>query len=260
MKFKNVLLVSAMVLTSLSISKVNAKQIADEKCYNYYSKDEINYILEQSDPKDLDLTCKNGTIFTDEKLYKDEHLNEDIPAPYYFTTTLDVPTYQQEKNYYCGYASTKEVIQFITGSSKSQSQYASEMGTSGSSAVVYKIRNLLNKYVSAPKYSYTLGTNYSLESFKNLVQNNINNKRPIIMHAKANSLPLYKNASSNVWHYYVINGYSVSAEGNAKYIMYVDSFKANYGSGSTLGRHDAPVSDVLKTVQVSGKSHYIIHS
>ena len=44
MKFKNVLLVSAMVLTSLSISKVNAKQIADEKCYNYYRKDEINYI------------------------------------------------------------------------------------------------------------------------------------------------------------------------------------------------------------------------
>lgn len=259
MKIK-MILTGSILLSLLSINSANANNI-NEKCYNYYTAQEIEYIIRESDPNDLDLTCSNGTIYTSQKNYDDLHLNENVPMPTYFTAQLNVPTFKQEENYYCGYASVKEVLQHINGTSKSQSTYASEMGTSGSSAVVYKIKNLLNNYISSPKYTYSLGRNYTLDTFKSLVENNIANNRPIIMHAKANYLTLYQNASFDIWHYYVIDGHTITGnEDNVKYIYYVDSWEANYGSGNTLGSHQDLTINALNSVQTTESSRYIIHS
>lgn len=246
------------VIFGKSIFNVSALEDVSEKCYSLYTEEQIEYILEQSDPNDLDLTCKNGTIFSEEKISNDENLNKDIPTPFYFTNELNVTAYKQEKTYGCGYASVKEVLQNINGTSKSQSQYESEMGNAGSSAIVYKVRNILNKYISGAKYTYNTGNTYSLDSFKSLIVNSITNKRPVIMHSISNSLPLYKKSSAKVYHYYVIDGYSYNASGAGDYMFYVDSFSGNFGDGNTFGKHRATGEEAFASVNIDGR--YIIHA
>ncbi len=257
---RKILIMGVLTLGLLSINKINASALesVSEKCYSQYTEEQIKYILEQSDPKDLDLTCANDTIFSKEKILNDENLNKDVPTPFYFTNELNVTAYKQEKSYGCGYASVKEVLQNINGTSKSQSQYESEMGNAGSSAVVYKIRNILNNYISGAKYTYTLGNTYSLDSFKSMVVNSITNKRPVIMHSISNSLPLYKRSSAKVYHYYVIDGYSYNAFGAGEYMFYVDSFSRDFGDGNTFGKHRATGKEAFDSVNISGR--YVIHA
>lgn len=37
----------------------------------------------------------------------------------YFTDDMDVTLFLQDRNYYCGYAATKEVMHYLNGTSKS---------------------------------------------------------------------------------------------------------------------------------------------
>ncbi len=78
----------------------------------------------------------------------------DPDAPF---ITLNVPVYQQETSYWCGPATVKQVVQFIKGSSESQSNYAKLLGTTTSgtdmTVIAEKLRTLTGKnYVY---YSFT---------------------------------------------------------------------------------------------------------
>ena len=68
--------------------------------------------------------------------------------------TLNVQYFKQENGYYCGPATTKQVLNFFNGSSLSQSQYARDLGTTTSGTVFPNIAGVLNKYQSKCNYVY----------------------------------------------------------------------------------------------------------
>lgn len=77
-----------------------------------------------------------------------------FPDDYLSETTLNVPAYKQETSYWCGPATTKQTMQFLTGSSNSQSSIASSLGTTSSGTDGTKIVKYLNNNQS--HYYYTI--------------------------------------------------------------------------------------------------------
>lgn len=236
------------------------------KACEKYTAEEYNYIIQQSDPNDLDLSCKNGTLYTDEYL---ESIKNDSTVNYvndndgisllYFTDQtfkLSIPSYKQEKNNWCGPANIKQVLQFINGTSKSQATYAKETKTDeNGSAYVYLVRNILNKYTKSGYYSYTLGTNYNETSFRALVKENVHANKPLILHAKTKTLVKYN--KTNLGHYITVGGLSeADYPGMDKTIIYFDTYSHNYGNGNTFGEQRDLLTNVFNTVNVSGR--YII--
>lgn len=151
----------------------NVSADTKKNCENY-TAEEYNYIVKNTDPVDLDTTCSNGTLYTDEYLLQLENeldkslINSSVQSRYY-VNKLSVTNYRQDNDYYCGPANVKQVVQYLNGSSASQSTYASYMGTNSTDGTyVYAIRNALNNYTSQ-SYSYVLGSNYNASSFSTLV-------------------------------------------------------------------------------------------
>lgn len=78
--------------------------------------------------------------------------------------TLSVPVYTQETNYYCGPATTKQTMQYLTGKSDSQTTIAKAMGTTKNGTDGTRIVSYLNSKQS--KARYTIYTNPSLDTMK----------------------------------------------------------------------------------------------
>lgn len=138
----------------------------------------------------------------------------------YTSRTLNVPTYQQETNYWCGPASIKETLQFLNGSSLSQSQYASNMQTNSSDGtIVWKLTNELNNNQS--KHTYIYEDVSSVSRFNAILIADILDSDvgvPFILHALTGSLYMY---NGNVLHHYlVVNGGNQSTQK----VTYVDSW------------------------------------
>ena len=95
----------------------------------------------------------------------------------YFVEKLDIPVYEQQKNYYCGPANIKMVVQYLEGSSDNQSVYANYMGTdSYQETNAYDMYRALNHYTSkswVETWHYDLTTS----SFANLVKSNIDSNK-----------------------------------------------------------------------------------
>lgn len=233
-------------------------------CTDYYTEEEYNYIVTNTDPIDLDLTCSNETLFTNEYLTGvHNHLNsinsqaKKILSSKYLVYKLNVPNFRQQNNYYCGPANVKQVLHYLNGTSLTQNQYASQLGTT-TSTYVYKIRDVLNNN-STQTYSYTLGNNYNVSSFTNLVKTRTSQGKPIILHARTNSLYMYN--YNDLRHYLTVNGHTLSAvwdDYNGIFnIYYVDTYYEDFGRGSVLGEHMDSTDNVFGTVNISGR--YIIH-
>lgn len=258
MNFKRLLMFSTICALAFSTS-VSAD--TNNNCGNY-TDEEYDYIIKNTNPNDLDTTCSNGTLFTDEYLLGVENeldsLDENTIQPRYYVTKLSITNYQQENGYYCGPANIKQVVQFLNGSSSSQSTYANYMGTNSTDGTyVYAMKNALNNYTSQ-SYSYVLGSNYTSSSFSTLVKNKISANKPIILHANTSSLTMYNGTS--LGHYLTVNGYTYTAafgdSTGIDNIYYVDTWYGSYGNGSVLGEHMDTTSNVFNTVNSS--SRYII--
>lgn len=241
----------------------------------------INYILENAAPEDIYM--ENGTIKYTEEYQKilDEknkqveksyqkylntksmkisdllitNNNENVALPNgfcYTTRTLDVPTYQQEKNYWCGPAAVKEVLHFLNGSSSSQSTYATNMNTENDkSTYVYRLRNELNARQSTHTYQYEDITTES--RFTEILISDVMDSEvgvPFVLHALTGSL--YRYNGTTLHHYLVVNGGDMSKQT----VTYVDSWASDYGRGTTLGRWTDSRSNVANTVLTSGR--YVI--
>ena len=171
-----------------------------------------------------------------------------------FTKTY--PNYKQETSYYCGPASVKQAIQWINGSSASQSTYASAMGTnSDSGTIVYNLtRYGLNAYQSKYDYGFTqVSTMRDEWRLWEIVQNNIlYEKLPVIAHAILDDLYMYNGVKGG--HYITITGYYddyLGAEYNT--FEYVDSYSANYGRGDTFGVHDIGFYELYESLRSNGR-------
>lgn len=67
---------------------------------------------------------------------------------------VSVPVYEQANGYYCAPATVKQVTQFISGSSKTQAQIASDLGTTTSGTDMTRIPDVLNGYIGSTHYFY----------------------------------------------------------------------------------------------------------
>ncbi len=222
--------------------------------------DEGRYLVENTDPADYYID-ENGNF-----KYTNNYLNSQPSNDYYQKTrnavcwgarNLSITNYTQSNSYYCGPANVKQVLQYINGSSLSQSTYASNMGTNSSGTYVYRIRNELNNKQSYHTYAYTQMGSGDLEKFKNIISSDIfygNDTEvkgiPVILHALTKALPIYN--SHNTGHYLTVSGYSAIA----RTVTYVDTNSSNYGNGNVLGSHTVSAEIMFQTV--SG-SRYVIH-
>lgn len=179
------------------------------------------------------------------------------------TRTLNVPTYQQETSYWCGPANIKQVIQYINGSSQSQSTYASDMGTNSSDGTyVYRMTNELNAKQSTFTYAHYQMSSSDKQSLALGISISIGQGKPCIFHARTEHLYMYNGKA--LGHYITGRGYSFSgfetasidADTNALdgTVYYTDPYSSNQGRGNTLGNH----SDSLTNIANSLNGRYLI--
>lgn len=72
---------------------------------------------------------------------------------------LPVECFIQENNYYCGPATTKQVLHYINGTSLSQDEYAAALGTTTDGTDMTMIRDVLNANQTKKTYTYAyIGT------------------------------------------------------------------------------------------------------
>lgn len=127
----------------------------------------------------------------------------------YFVEKLDIEVFKQEKDYYCGPANIKMVVQYLESSSESQSVYANYMGTDDAGeSNAYDMWRALNHYTSR-SWTESWYSEYSTSSFANLVKNNIDDNKPLILNARTKTLYMYNGV--NLGHYITISGYTYTA-------------------------------------------------
>lgn len=182
---------------------------------------------------------------------------------------LDIPTYQQERYYWCGPANIKQVIQYMTGSSDSQSTYASSMGTNSSDGTyVYKMANELNKRQSIHTYTYTQMSSSSKQTLANNIVFSTDFGRPCIFHSRTQYLYMYN--GNSLGHYLTCRGYNFSGFSTASIedgeystlsntvapssttldgtVYYTDSYYKDFGNGSVLGNHSDSLDNILNSL------------
>lgn len=138
---------------------------------------------------------------------------------------------QQENNYYCGPASVKQTLNFILGSSATQSQsyYANNMGTNSSNGTyVYKIKEELNNNQSVNDYGWREIVN-GVDTFWDPVYYDSKTANvPLIARVDTGELNAYNDVS--LTHYVTIIGYHKM---DGKKIIYTDSYN---GIDGVFGR------------------------
>ncbi len=239
--------------------------------------DNLDYVLDNTSL--YDLTIENGKIiYSNEYISLMEEKNAQLEKSYqkylnsqslnvnvislqsisggvstngfcYSNRTLSVQTFQQETSYWCGPASVKETLQFINGSSLSQSQYASNMSTNSTEGTyVYRVTNELNARQSRHTYAHETGV--SATKFNTIIISDILDSDvgvPFILHAITGSLYMYN--GTNINHYLVVNGANMITQT----VTYIDSYANNYGRGTTLGQHTDSRSNVYNTINIANR-------
>ncbi len=276
MKFKRKLLLATAIASIVAIAPFSAFALSEEP-----RNENMDYILKNANPDDIYLD-ENGKIqYSNNYMNLMEEKNKQLNDSYqkylqtkdlmisdngiqttnnavirkgfcYNDRTLNVPTYQQERNHWCGPAAVKETLQFLNGSSLTQAQYASNMQTDADgSTFVYKLTNELNARQSKHTYQYEDVTNES--RFTQILIADVMDSDvgvPFILHALTGSL--YRYNGNTLHHYLVVNGGNMPQQK----VTYVDSWNYDYGRGTTLGRYTDTRSNVANTVTSSGR--YVI--
>lgn len=161
-------------------SRIGGKRIMKKKimalliCCMVLGLTQSVYAMEPEDCNG-DLSIEEGAeeyVLTVEDALRNEQKWKNIEqmkkrsAPSTVSYTLDVPTFQQEKNYYCGPATVKQTIHFLNGSSNSQSFYAGEndlnnsnkLGTTSNGTDMTRIAPVLRYYTGADYNYVSIGT------------------------------------------------------------------------------------------------------
>lgn len=157
----------------------------------------------------------------------------------------------QIKTWWCGYATTLQTLYglgkqgTVSGSTDAQKQtkIANDMGDPNNSAIVYKICNYLNARLSTGKYSYYLGSSQTVHSFSGLVGSSLMLDRPVILHARTQSLPYYN--GKNLAHYLSLDTIEVAKNK----VRIVD---CNYDT-RYQGTHYVSIAEAYGTVSPAGR-------
>lgn len=255
-------IISATLLILMVLS-INIYSLANTSSNDITTESEY-YRLNGGTKEDLLQNEKN-------KIKSDLEMQENLVQPLAtYSKTLNITTYQQETSYWCGPANIKQVIQYLTGSSESQSTYASDMGTNSSDGTyVYKMVQELNAKQSKFTYAYYEVSSNDTQTVASYIFSNIQAGKPCIFHSQTKYLYLYNGKS--LGHYITGRGYNFSGITTASVgetetqstastnaisgtVYYTDPYSNDYGRGSTLGNH----SDSLTNICNSMSGRYLI--
>ena len=228
---KKILLLFTAIIFMMSTSNVSAS----EGC-GVYTEEDLAFYESLNRPDIYDLSCSNGTPFTDEYL---ETLNQDpnVMTRRYFTNKIDVPAFEQLPNY-CGPASMKQAIHAIRGTSSSQEYYGTLVGTNTSAGTDQRyIAGAMNSELGISNYTYVWTNSLTNSQFYNIVKRSIDLGYPPIMHIRMEEMPAY-NYSNSGGHFVTISGHTITGIIGDDYspinIYYVDPNRA-YNNGSAFG-------------------------
>lgn len=180
---------------------------------------------------------------------------------YIYNRVLNVPTYKQEKSYWCGPACLQMVIKYVTGSLISQATLASEAGTTPTSGTyVYKMAETLRAHSVNSKY-YSV---YNVD-FDTTLRSSLDKGIPAIAHLCTRYLPAYN--GKNYGHYVVLRGRYIYfndpgiddpqsveeiCEGEIAQAIYINElyYTDPYdGLPGVYGRHTVPPSVMLNAIK-----------
>jgi hypothetical protein len=131
-------------------------------------------------------------------------------AATYTAATISVTYYKQENGYYCGPATTKQTIQYLNGTSDSQSTIATALGTTTDGTDGTKIVDYLNNKQS--KIYWTIASDTSTSGLQTRISASITGttKRPPVARTKFSKGGNWKYATAG--HFMNISGYSANME------------------------------------------------
>lgn len=221
----------AFSLFIIGVNNVNALS----KCSDL-SEEDLQFYASLNRPDIYDLSCSNGTPYTDEYIENINNSSNGI-TPRYFTNKISVTPVEQLSGY-CGPASMKQAIQAIKGESKTQQYYGTLVGTNTSAGTDQRyIARAMNSELGISRYTYVWTNSLSDSEFYSIVNKSINLGYPPIMHIRMEKMPAY-NYSNNGGHFVTISGHTITGVVDNDYsvisIYYVDPNKA-YNNGSAFG-------------------------
>ena len=162
--------------------------------------------------------------------------------------TLNVPSKEQSNGSCCSGAAAWAVLKTLKGSSfkKTDLQLFKEMGSTG---VVYKVRNIINKYLGTSTYGY--GTYKNQKAFENAVIKSIAAGYPVIALVKINSSTYFKYKTNG--HFTCLSGYKINADGTVQFRV-TDSYK----TGKNGGTFWIPAKTFFSYSKAHGYPYYLI--
>ncbi|WP_374722718.1 C39 family peptidase [Peribacillus tepidiphilus] len=143
---------------------------------------------------------------------------------------LSVPSFKQETNYWCGPATTKQVLHYLTGSSKSQSDYASDLGTTTVGTDFTRIDDVLNKYQSKNTYVYASIGDYA--SWTSKTDWGLEHNYPAVLDLKIT--PSYMPKYTTTVEGHILNVSGIDSRNSPVQMRLTDPFDQG-GRGVTLG-------------------------
>lgn len=161
---------------------------------------------------------------------------------------LDVLFFQQQETDTCSAASIRMLLSYY-GVSVSEQEYMTTAG--GDYAVIYRMTEMINGYISGTSYNFTDLGNYTEYQFRYLLNDNINNSHPMIIGIAIldESDPYFEYTSDG--HYVVITGaFYDSEEGACKVVLNDPHFEHS-------AEYILPVSALLSYCKAGENKHII---
>lgn len=162
--------------------------------------------------------------------------------------TLGTVSREQSNNKCCSGAVARSVLSYLRGSSfkKTDLQLFKEMGNSGA---VYKVVNILNKYMGKTAYMYTRARTQS--AYEQAVFASIRAGYPVIALVKITSSTYFKYTSNG--HFTIVSGYRINANGSVDFRI-TDSYK----TGKNGGAFWVPSTIIFSYSKAHGYPYYLI--
>ena len=162
--------------------------------------------------------------------------------------TLSVPSKEQSNGSCCSGASAWAVLRSLKGSSfkKTDLQLFKEMGSTG---VVYKVRNIINKYLGSSTYAYRIYKSQS--AYEKAVIKSIEAGYPVIALVKITNNTYIKYRSNG--HFTCLSGYKINPNGSVQFKV-TDSYR----TGKNGGSFRIPAKTFFSYSKSHGNPYYLI--
>ncbi|SCW77139.1 Peptidase_C39 like family protein [Paenibacillus tianmuensis] len=160
---------------------------------------------------------------------------------------IAVPSFKQETSYWCGPATTKQVLHFFNGSSLSQQDYAKQLGTTKDGTDFSKVDDVLNANQSKTTYIYKSFNDNEFSDWKNTLEIDINASYPTVLDLKITPQNMPKYTAEVEGHILNASGYDY-VYGSAPEIRLTDPFDQG-NRGVTLGNVWHPMDGVWNANQ-----------